>query len=80
MDIGVVSLIISGAVGVLQLLTYLQHKESNMAEELDYMKKDIFQLKIDNSVCASDRSHTDEDVKNTIKLLEKLDDKLDGIL
>lgn len=75
----IISLAISGGVAAIQLLDYLRHKETDLAEDMDYMKKDIIQLKIDNSICASDRSHTDEDMKEVVRLLEKLNDRLEHL-
>ena len=49
------------------------------ASKLDDHSTQISELKTENAVCASERSRTNEDILYQIRLLEKLDDKLDDL-
>lgn len=88
MDISVISIFISLGVGTLQLLSFLRAKEKDkdttihedldqLYDELDYMKKDIIEIKIQNGICASDRHNSNEDIKEQLRILERFSDKLD---
>lgn len=79
MDAGSISLLISAIVGGIQVIQFLGSRDRNLKDEIDYMKKDIIQIKIDNGICLTDRHNAIEDLKNNLRLLEKLDDKLDQL-
>lgn len=79
MDIGSISLLVSIAVGAVQLLKHIQGKELDVAKELDYIKKDIIEIKIQNGICLTDRHNQNEDIKNQVRVVEKIFDKLNDM-
>ena len=82
MDTGTVGLIISGIVGLVQILNFFRtrslHKESTINDELSIIKEDINELKVQNAICDNKHYNTSESIKEQMRALEKIVDKLEG--